>query len=691
LWLLFYFIVTAISRNLPIQKFRIVHMKKVLILTFICMSAVAWAQPDRWQQKIKYTMNIDMNVQSNQYTGKQKIEYWNNSPDTLNRVFFHLYWNAFQPNSMMDARSRRQGTIVAGRTRNGEEVADWDPRVEDRIALLSSDETGYQKIASIKMNGREQKTKLHETILEVILDKPILPKSKALLDMDWTAQVPIQIRRSGRDNPATQVRYTMTQWYPKMCEYDYEGWHPTPYIAREFYGVWGDYDVTISIDKNYLLGGSGYITNPNEVGFGYEDKGTAIKKPSGNKLTWHFMAQNVHDFAWAADPEYKHIVRQIPNGPTINVIYNGQASRLVFENMTPQQQAAYGNDFNKYAASWDAQWATVADAAVIVFPFIKKTFGDYPYKQYSFIHGGDGGMEYPNCTMIVGPGLGTAFHEWMHTWYQMQLGTNESEYPWMDEGFTEWATDRVEEYYRQQVTRKALANNSSALRNNDSLAMMPPAYHQNIYKAYLTLAKSGKEEPMTTHADHYNTNYAYSEAAYSKGGVFMEQLGYIVGADVRDKILLEYYRLWRGKHPNAQDFINVAEKVSGMKLDWYKEYWVNTTKTIDYSIDSLYEANGLTNVRLRDIGLMPMPIDVKITFRDGSSEWHYIPMSLMYGEKPAEEGQTNRKVYDEWKWTHPTYEISTTHRLMDIVSVEIDPSYRMADLERRNNKIQLTF
>jgi aminopeptidase N len=205
------------------------------------------------------------------------------------------------------------------------------------------------------------------------------------------------------------------------------------------------------------------------------------------------------------------------------------------------------------------------------------------------------------------------------------------------------------------------------------------------------LARSGREEPMSTHADHYNTNYAYSEAAYSKGGVFMEQLGYIVGADVRDKILLEYYRLWHGKHPNAQDFINVAEKVSGMKLDWYKEYWVYTTKTIDYSIDSLWQNNEITNIRLRDIGLIPMPVDVKITFKDGSSEWHYIPMSLMFGEKPAEEGQTPRKVYEEWKWTHPTYVISTNRKLMDITSVEIDPSYRMADMERRNNKLELKF
>lgn len=664
-------------------------MKNLLAVLFVFISVAALAQPDRWQQKVKYTMNIDMNVQTNQYTGKQKIDYWNNSPDTLTRVFFHLYWNAFQPNSMMDVRSRRQGSIVLRRDREGNEIGDWDPRVEDRILYLSPDETGYEKVSSIKMNGREQKTKLHETILEMIPDKPILPGSKVSFDMEWTAQVPLQIRRSGRDNPYTQVRYTMTQWYPKICEYDYEGWHPTPYVGREFYGVWGDYDVSISIDKNYMLGGSGTIVNANEVGFGYEGKSVVVKKPSGKKLTWHFVAPNVHDFAWAADPEYKHLVRQIPNGPTINVLYKAEPSRASFDNLSAQQKAGFNNDFKKYVDDWNARWNAVADAAVTVYPFIKKTFGEYPYKQYSFIHGGDGGMEYPNCTMIAGPGLGTAFHEWMHTWYQMMLATNESEYAWMDEGFTEWATDRVEEYYRQEVSRKTLLNNPDALRRSDSLAMAPPALHQGIYAGYLTLARSGKEEPMTTHADHFNTNYAYGSAAYSKGGVFMEQLGYIVSADVRDKILLEYYRLWRFKHPNANDFIRVAEKLSGIKLDWYKEYWINTTKTIDYGIDSLYETNGSTNVRLRDIGLMPMPIDVKITFRDGSSEWHYIPMSLMFGEKPAEAGQSPRKVYEEWRWTHPTYEISTTHKLTDILSVEIDPSYRMADIDRRNNKLVL--
>jgi hypothetical protein len=666
-------------------------MKQLLALTVILfLSLLAHAQPDRWQQRVKYTMHIDMNVQTNQYTGTQQLEYWNNSPDTLKKVFYHLYWNAFQPNSMMDVRSRRQGTVVLRQGRNGDDIVDWDPRVQDRILHLKEDEIGYQKIVALTMNGRPQKFTVHETILEVELDKPILPKSKVTFDMQWTAQVPLQIRRSGRDNPYTGVRYTMTQWYPKMAEYDYEGWHPTDYVAREFYGVWGDFDVTINIDKSYMIGGTGYLQNANTIGYGYEAKGAKVTRPAGNKLTWHFTAPNVHDFAWAADPEFKHITRKTAEGLTINVFYKGKPTKVLFDAMGPDAQASYSNDYNKFAASWDAQWQLIADAAEMVYPYIKKTFGEYAYQQYSFVHGGDGGMEYPMATMLVGPGLGTVFHEWMHSWYQMMLGTNESLYPWMDEGFTEYATNRVEEYYRQQTARKNYANNPAALKQSDSLAAVQlPLYHSNNYMGYYSLQKSGREEPMTTHADHYNTNYAYSSAAYNKGAVFMEQLGYIVGAPVRDRILLSYYRQWRFKHPNANDFIGLAEKESGLQLDWYKMYWVNTTKSIDYGIDSLWEAGDVTKIRLSRIGQMPMPIDVKLTFKDGSSEWHYVPLNLMFGTKEAEPAQTPRKEYPEWKWTHPTYEIQTGKRLTDIVRVEIDPTQRMADVERKNNKLEL--
>ena len=644
-------------------------MRKKIVLTggiiLLLHHLSLFAQPDRWQQRVKYTMDVQMDVVTNRFTGSQTLTYTNNSPDTLEKVFYHLYWNAFQPGSMMDNRSRELGKVLIG-GRRGREEPDWDSRVKDRILHLTPEEIGYQKVLSLSMNGVPQTYRVDETILEVKLSKPILPHSSVVFQMKFEAQVPLQVRRSGRDNPQTGVRYSMSQWYPKLCEYDYEGWHPTPYVAREFYGVWGDYDVTINIDKHYLIGGSGYLQNPQQIGFGYEAPGTKAVQPAGEKLSWHFLAPNVHDFMWAADPEFKHLVRRVPNGLVINVIYKNAAGdpRL------------------------DTAWNTLADAAVLVLPFIEKTFGKYPYKQYSFMHGGDGGMEYPMSTLINGPGIGTAFHEWMHSWYQGMMGTNESMYAWMDEGFTSYAAARVNSYYYHERL-KMYPNNAGLQQIVEKEQQDLPLYHSGAYNSYFALVRSGLEEPLTTHADHFNTNFGYSIASYSKGEMFLEQLGYIVGADVRDKILLEYYRLWRFKHPNASDFVRVAEKVSGQKLDWYKEYWVNTTKTIDYGVDSLWEENGKTKIRLKMVGKMPMPLDVLIQYKDGSKEMAYIPQDLQFGEKPVEETSIPRTTYEAWKWTSPTYTFELNHRLTDVKVLDIDPSERMADVDRKNNRLEL--
>ncbi|MEO6917032.1 MAG: M1 family peptidase, partial [Chitinophagaceae bacterium] len=340
-------------------------MKKAfaLALTILCFQFLS-AQPDRWQQRVKYTMDVKMDVSTNRLTGTQKLEYTNNSPDTLHKVFYHLYFNAFQPNSMMDTRSRWF------------EKADQDSRVRDRILNLTPEEIGYQKISSLKMNGVVQSFDMKETILEVKLSKPILPHSKVVFDMEFNAQVPLQVRRSGRDNPTTGVRYSMSQWYPKLCEYDYEGWHPTPYIAREFYGVWGDYDVKITIDKKYMIGGTGYLVNANEIGYGFEAPGTKVPIHKGATLTWNFTAPNVHDFMWAADPEFRHLTRKAVHGTTINVFYNRDMVQWQkqYSNLAATVRARYAN-FDAYAKSIDDQWTTVADAAVIVLPFIEKHFG----------------------------------------------------------------------------------------------------------------------------------------------------------------------------------------------------------------------------------------------------------------------------------------------------------------------------
>jgi hypothetical protein len=612
-----------------------------VVFIFLSVYKISAAQPDRWQQKISYAIDASLNVNTNIVNGTEKIDYYNNSPDTLSRIFFHTYWNAFQPNSSMDARSRELGKILLGKDKEGKDVFDWDTRVKDRIQNLKPNEIGYQKVAYVKINGKLQKLKEHETILEVDLDKPILPKSKTTLDVSFEAHVPIQIRRSGRDN-ADGVRYSMSQWYPKMVEYDYQGWNANPYIAREFYGVWGDYNVKITIDKNYLVAGSGTLQNANQIGFGYEAPGVKVLKPSGNTLPWNFVANNVHDFMWAADPIYTMIKRQVKNGPLLYIVYR---------NLDSLQDR-----FHK-----------LADSAEIAYPLMAKTFGPYPYKNYSFVQGGDGGMEYPMATLIKNAGIGTAVHEWIHSWYQGMMGTNESLYPWMDEGFTNYGSERILSELRQKKTFEQEAN----------------------YKAYYKLVRSELEEPMSTHADHYNTNYAYSNASYAKGAVFLSQLGYIVGNKVRDNILHEYYRQWRFKHPNPNDFIRVAEKVSGMELQWYKEYWVYTTKTIDYAIDSLWDEGGKTKIRIRRRGYMPMPIDVQLTFKDGTKELHYMPLNLMYGEKPVEDTSVKRIVHEEWRWTHPTYVFETDHKIFDLSEVSIDPTERMADVDRRNNFLKI--
>ncbi|HEY4150500.1 MAG TPA: M1 family metallopeptidase, partial [Chitinophagaceae bacterium] len=454
-------------------------MQKVFLLLLLCSTGfMLRAQPDRWQQRVKYTMDVNVDINSNRFSGKQRLEYTNNSPDTLGRVFYHLYWNAFQPNSMMDQRSLHMGGIEL----NGR--PDWDSRVRDRIQKLTPDEIGYQHVKSIKMNGVTQTMKELETILEVTLTKPILPKSTVVFELEFEAQVPLQVRRSGRDNPVTGVRYSMSQWYPKMCEYDYEGWHPTPYIAREFYGVWGDYDVKITIDKNYLVGASGYLQNTAQIGYGYETPGTKVVQPAGKTLTWNFVAPNVHDFVWAADPEFRHISKRAANGTMINVIYNRDTKMLQrqYDLLSERAKAGYNNDVNFYIAGWDNQWINLLDAAVIVLPFMEARFGPYPYKQYSFIHGGDGGMEYPMATLINGPSLGTAFHEWMHSWYQMMMGTNESEYAWMDEGFTTFAEALVTQYYNATQAREK----GAAAGLMDSLALGNTHSNANAkaYKGY---------------------------------------------------------------------------------------------------------------------------------------------------------------------------------------------------------------
>ncbi|MGB8704237.1 MAG: M1 family metallopeptidase [Gillisia sp.] len=617
-------------------------MKKLLIAFsfFIGISAFAQNHSTYWQQHVDYTMNVDMNVKNYQYTGDQKLVYTNNSPDTLKQVFYHMYPNAFQPESEMDTRLKNIADPDSRMVNNlGTKE---NPKYESRISKLDSSEIGYLRVISLEQDGTPVKYTDEETILQVPLAKPLAPGESTTFTMKFKGQLPVQIRRSGRNN-ADGVALSMTQWYPKLAEYDYEGWHADPYIAREFFGVWGDFDVKITIDKNYILGGSGVLQNPEEIGYGYEKEGAKVNRPKGNTLTWHFKAHDVHDFTWAADPEYIHDSMKTADGVTLNFLYKNDPE--VKDN-----------------------WKKVEPKAAELLKYYDKHIGPYPWKQYSFIQGGDGGMEYANCTLITGGkdfnGLyGTLAHEFAHSWFQQLLGTNESEHPWMDEGFTTYISGKARHDIENQTSENPWSGS---------------------YRGYDYIVKSGHEQPMTTHSDRYAFNVAYSIAAYSKGAVFLSQLGYIIGQENLAKTLNQYYDKWKFKHPSPNDFIRVAEKVSGAQLHWYLTDWIETTNTIDYAIDSVETSGNKTRVTLERKGLMPMPLDITVNYTDGSSQQVYIPLKMMRWEKPAPR-DVNRLVKDAWAWAMPTYTFTLDKPTSAISKIIIDKNGLMADVNPDNN------
>nr|WP_315175473.1 M1 family metallopeptidase [uncultured Flavobacterium sp.] len=623
-------------------------MRKLLLLAFIALhSGSLFAQSTTyWQQHVDYKMEVAMDVKTYQYKGNQELVYTNNSPDTLRKVYYHLFNNAFQPGSEMDARIQSikdpDSRMVNKVKVDGKEVK------ESRIKTLKPNEIGYLRISNFKQDGVVATAKEVGTILEVTLAKPILPNSKTTFTLNFEGQVPIQIRRSGRNN-AEGIELSMTQWYPKIAEFDFEGWHADPYIAREFHGVWGNFDVKITIDKNYILGGSGYLLNKNEIGYGYQDEGVVVTLPKKTKtLTWHFNAPMVHDFAWAADKNYIHDVVKGPNDVDLHFLYKNDSK--IIEN-----------------------WKKAEPKIVAIMALFNKTVGDYPYKQYSIIQGGDGGMEYAMCTLILGQGaldglVGLIAHEMGHSWFQHILASNESKHGWMDEGFTSY----LEDFATNEIAENKVENPFTG-----------------AYKGYFSMVNSGKELPQGTHADRFDENRVYSITSYSKGEIFLTQLSYLIGKENLDKTLRRYYQEFKFKHPTPNDIKRTAERVSGAELDWYLTDWTKTTNTIDYGIKEVKENAGQTTVVLERIGRMPMPIDVLVEYTDGTKESFYIPLRMMSFEKENPNPAVKRTVLNDWAWAYPTFEFAVSKPKTSIKKITIDPSGLMADVKPENNSFEL--
>ncbi len=581
----------------------------------------AFGQYPGWQQSVSYDMEATLDTSLHQYHGVAKVNYKNNSPETLDKVFWHLFFNAFQPGSMMDVRSRT--------------IEDPDRRVGSRIVELPEEEWGWIHMERVRAFGQDAEFEEDGTVLVVDLPKSLRPGKSVTFELAWTAQVPRQIRRSGWMNKEG-VEYSMTQWYPRLCEFDHHGWHSNPYIGREFHGIWGDFEVTLDVPDGYVIAATGVKTSEKSV-----------DGPLGTARTQStFEAQDVIDFAWAADPDF---ISESVAVDDVELTLVHQADPEI-----------------------DSNWTALAEYAAKAMTFINEDIGPYAYPKYTVAQGGDGGMEYPMITLITGERslrslVGVTVHEMAHSWFQAIVATNESLHEWMDEGFTSWAESRCMAHL--------FADPMKPSENPHSWA----------YASYIRQHLSGNEEPLITHADHYKTNRAYGVGAYSKGEVLVEQLGAIVGPEVRDAAMRRYFKEWSFKHPGPHDFKRVVERESGLELDWYFQDMMHTTNAVDYQVSGVQVHNDSAVIQLARSGDMAMPQDLTLTWEDETTTAVHIPLVMMRGHRMLVDGEI---LGADWPWVDPTYALTLPTGGKRLKTVELNASGLVADVHPENDEIE---
>jgi hypothetical protein len=519
-----------------------------------------------------------------------------------------------------------------------------------RIFNLGPEEQGWHKVRSLTQDGQSVDYDITETVMKVDLAEPILPGESTTFDMEWRAQVPLQTRRSGRDSRGDRIDYTMTQWFPKMAAYDERGWHANFYVNREYYAPFGSFDVEITLPTEYTIGATGVLQNADAIGHGYDIDGTGSWRPAdglpdADSLTWRFTAENVHNFAWSADPEYVHD----------KVTADGTTHHILYKPGVAEEWSPLKNDMPELTA------------------FFSEEYGDYPYPQMTVAQGGDGGMEYPMFTVVSsydGPAfkqkssrrsvLGTTVHEFAHMWYYAALGSNEADYAWMDEGFTTYATA-------------------------EGMAHLTGGTASHSPTSLVWLQKQGLYEQFSTPSDWFETNTAYGVASYPGGALLVDMLGYVIGEDNRDAWLKRYFRQRKFQHPDPYDLELFAEQESGLMLDWYFYQFTHSTRTLDDEIDDLKNTptgNGYeASFTLEREGTARMPHDVKLTLEDGSTQWINVPLASMHGHKPVPDDWI---VTDPWPWVYPE-KTFTVNVPAPVESAELDPNGRTPDVNRLNN------
>ena len=621
---------------------------RLFVSYLVCLLSTLYADPidGYWQQKVDYDMEITLVDTSQQLTGFTTIKYTNNSPDSLDRIYMHLYPNAFQ----LESVKYREYIGNAGRESRAKYFKDrldgFTSKIDVHDFSVALPKEGASWIHKIQILDE---FKIDDTILEAKLLKKIAPGHTVRVDLNWTHHVGEMVERAGY----YKGQYNMAQWYPKMVVYDEEGWNADVFHAEgEFYGEFGDFEVTFDLPKAFIIAASGVVTDGDP---GWESvtvdttidfdvwvdiyDSTYVEPDTSARRTVTFFAENVHDFAWVASKDFlyeggKH------NDIDVHVLYD----------------KGRGEKWTK----------DVLQGSIRAIAWLEEKFGKYPYPQVTTTDRiKSGGMEYPMLVMNGREDEGLIVHEYGHIYFYGILANNEVDEAWLDEGFT---TTQTTHYMMNRY-----GDHGFDLSLNEDRAEFPKKYwplgnslHSSQWWA-IRFMRSGHDENISRASYLYNNGSAYGRNAYTKPALMLTELKYILGDSLYYAAMQHYYNKWKLKHVNEQRFVDAIEEFTGEELNWFFDAWLHTTHHLDYGIKSFKKSpnsDGTWSVKLgiESIGSRFIPLLVETTFEDGT---------------------TDRRWWKNHLWRYEdTFNYSVDKKP---VSVTIDPDVQTVDLDFRNN------
>lgn len=609
---------------------------------------------DYWQQDVYYKIKATLNDSTDIVDGSEDLTYWNNSPDTLAFVFFHLYQDAFQPNSYYANLSKNNGQKLS-----------FGRYEKEKLGLV---------VSKITINGIELKTETDNTIMKALLLTPLKTGGSVTFHIEFKTYFDhgTMRRRMKSFNAFGYKQYDLVHWYPRIAVYDRKfGWQTDQHLGHEFYGDFGTFDAEISFPNNYIVGATGTLLNEKEMYPGdlrekldiknfkdkpWESAPSEIIKPDGTYKTWKFHAENVFDFALVADPTFR----------IGEVDWHGIKCIAL-----AQEQHASG-------------WQNAAEFTAKVIQTNSESIGMYAYPKMIVADARDG-MEYPMLTLDGGfdPSYRSLLaHEISHNWFFAMVSNNETYRAALDEGFTQfmtsWDLEHIDGLHDIQNPEKSAYVN----RYRDSTLVR----NTNVYNGYMFNNIFGFPVTLNTHSDDFNGAVAHGggySQVYFKTATMLYNLQYVLGDSLFLKAMQHYFNQWKFCHPYLMDFRNSVINYTHVDLNWFFDEWMTTTKTIDYAVSSVKKGKSPNQyiITFKRKGEMQMPIDFDVINNNDSVFHFYIP-NTWFTKK------TKAIVLKHWiGWgtkIEPTYQATVTIP-NGIADVQIDPSHRLADVYMLDN------